>query len=186
MESAAVRTLHFAYVLSAILLIAGCDGPVRIGIEAARAARVAPNPTNEAGSPEINRPGLIHRVAFAPARAGSGNIIAPPVPQPADPSQIVGLILQNNSDKPMPARAVQFGQVFVPGQSTRNGKHRRRQQRGKAADAVGRQDDQCRRFHPVRRDHRHCAGTGSRCLAGTDADTNRSRFISGHSAGAFG
>lgn len=116
MESAAVRTLHFAYVLSAILLIAGCDGPVRIGIEAARAARVAPNPTNEAGSPEINRPGLIHRVAFAPARAGSGNIIAPPVPQPADPSQIVGLILQNDSDKPMPARAVRFGQVFVPGQ----------------------------------------------------------------------
>ncbi len=69
-------------------LLMGCDDAVRFGSGAAFAQ------------------GL---------RGGAGILTAPAVPQPKGSDQIVGLIIENDSGRAMPPRAVRFGQVFVPG-----------------------------------------------------------------------
>ncbi len=45
-----------------------------------------------------------------PVACGAG------VPQPAEPGQLVGLVLENTAKTPMPPRIMSFGQVFQPGQ----------------------------------------------------------------------
>ncbi|HEY1934184.1 MAG TPA: hypothetical protein VGG99_19425 [Acetobacteraceae bacterium] len=58
----------------------------------------------------------MRRVAAAdPPPHAAATITAPPVPQPAGPGQIVGFLLQNDTDAPMKSRAVRFGQIFVRG-----------------------------------------------------------------------
>jgi hypothetical protein len=47
-------------------------------------------------------------------------VTAPPVPQPAHPGELVGLILQNAGTDRMGAKLITFGQIFAPGQVLKN------------------------------------------------------------------
>lgn len=112
-----MRNRGWLIIVTAALGLCGCNEPVRIGIQAARAAGEVPARPAAIGqaAPQASPP--VHRVAaVAAAPQGRAAITAPPVPQPAEPGQIVGFLLQNTTDTPMKSRAVRFGQVFVPGQ----------------------------------------------------------------------
>jgi len=52
------------------------------------------------------------------AQAAGGAISFPGVPQPKTPAQIVGMVIDNDTGRSMPARVVRLGQAFVPGQLT--------------------------------------------------------------------
>lgn len=59
--------------------------------------------------------GALLPAAAMPA-AAQGVVQAPAVPQPRQPGELVGLLLQNPFRARLPAGPVTFGQVFIPGQ----------------------------------------------------------------------
>lgn len=106
-------------VVAIALGLCGCNEPVRVGIEAARAAGQAPAPHMVTVATHPREP--VQRVAAAdPPKSGPEGVTAPPVPQPTRSGQIVGFLVQNDTGAALPARALRFGQVFVPGQVPAN------------------------------------------------------------------
>lgn len=97
-------------LLSLVLLAAGCDAPVRIGVRQARAAGV--DVPSAGGGPQFG---------FTPASmrsiATGGLIVSPQLPQPHEPDDVVGFKLQH--DGAGAVRPVTFGQIFIPGQLLR-------------------------------------------------------------------
>jgi len=105
MSRPAWRRLALAGV--AILALAGCDLPVRVGIKEARAAGVAVD--------AMPAPRLASAANAQPAAAPvSGNVVyLPKVPQPTGPDDVVGVKIEAAGD--LRHRSVTFGQVFEEG-----------------------------------------------------------------------
>lgn len=104
------------------VLIAGCDAPVRIGVKQARAAGVVVPagmqrpiiPT--AFVPPAPRPASRPAPPVMPAAFTTAGLLhVPSVPQPRQPTDVVGLLLQPDGPQ-SGARSITFGQVFRPGQ----------------------------------------------------------------------
>lgn len=99
-------------------LLAGCDAPVRVGIEQARAAgmNVGYTPFTTGSSFATGSSAVVR-----PARVTAGQLLfLPAVPEPHSAADVVGLKLEpiDHRDEAKP-RPVTFGEVFVPGQLPR-------------------------------------------------------------------
>lgn len=113
-------------LLLLIVCVGGCDAPVRIGIEQARAAGInvaSPQPLYAGPRPiyaSASVPPGAGRPAARPAafEAAGGLAFLTPVPQPHEAGDIVGLKLEREGAGR--ARPITFGQVFIPGQLPRD------------------------------------------------------------------
>jgi hypothetical protein len=98
-------------LFSVVILVGGCDEPVRVGIQQARAAGISvTTPSHAIAGPPAGLP--VVKVAF-----GGGRVMIPSLPQPQATGDIVGLKLEREGTGEV--RCITFGQVFMPGQLPR-------------------------------------------------------------------
>lgn len=108
-------------LLTLFALLGGCDMPVYFGIEAARAAGISVpplvrQPTFGEPAAAVAADGTQATASVRPTTSGSV-IFSPPVPKPAGPDDVVGLVL-DNAETASP-QALTFGQIFGVGQVPR-------------------------------------------------------------------